>query len=150
MGVRAGLSAVALWACLCGTALAQQKPKLEDVLRSINESSRGETNTVDFKPFLLAIVACGLMYFAVKHWNIRLARPKSLNNHAKLLKEMSAAAGVPVRKLRSLEPLARAQGLSSPLVAILCPSAITDLARNAKTEAERKAVMELAQEVLKP
>lgn len=131
-------------------ALAQQKPKLDDVLRSISESSRGEQQSLDFTPFLLLIVACVLMYVAVKHWNRRQMSPKVVHNHTKLIKEASRAAGISPRKLRALESLANAQGFSSPLVAILCPSAISTLARNVKTDSERQAITELANEVLNP
>lgn len=150
MPIAARVSAVIAWLACTAGAFAQQQPKLDDVLRSINQSTRGEGTPVDFKPFLLVIVAAGLLYVAVKHWNRRQVAPKPLNNHMKLLKEASSAAGLSHRKLKSLESLARGQGLSSPLVAILCPSAITELARNVKTDTERQAVIELAQEVLKP
>lgn len=149
MMVRARLSAVAAWLMASSMAWADQ-PKLEEVLRSINQSTRGDSNAVDFKPFVLLIIAGILLYVAVKHWNSRQMTPRKLSSHSKLLRESASAAGVSHRKLRSLESLAKAQGLSSPLVAILCPSAITELARNVKTDAERQAVIELAQEVLKP
>lgn len=149
MSLLVKVSAVAAWLLVSTLSFADQ-PKLDEVLRSINQSTRGETGPLDFKPFLLVIVAGFLLYFAVKHWNQRQAAPKRLSSHAKLLKEAASAAGVSHRKLRSLEALSRAQGFSSPLVAILCPSAITELAKGAKSEAERQAVIDLAQEVLKP
>jgi hypothetical protein len=95
------------------------------------------------------LLASVLAYFAVKHWNRRQSKPKSLHNHTKLLKETAAAAGVSMRNLKALDSLAKAQGLSSPLVAILCPSAISELARHVKTEGERKAVNEVAKKLLK-
>lgn len=149
MPIAARVSAVVGWLAFSAAAFAQQ-PKLDEVLRSINQSTRGEGSAIDFKPFLLVAVAASLLLISVKHWNRRQTAPKALNNHVKLLKEASAAAGLPHRKLRSLESLARGQGMSSPLVAILCPSAITELAKNVKTDAERQAVIGLAQEVLKP
>ena len=130
-------------------ALAQQ-PKLDDVLRSISESSRGETQEINWTPVLLILIASALTYVAVKHWNRRVQTPKVLNNHAKLLKEAASATGVSARNLKQLDALAKGQGLSSPLVAMLCPSAVSKLAKNVRTEAERKAVMELAEHVLKP
>lgn len=131
------------------SASAQTAPKLDDVLKSISESSRGDQEAINFVPFALVVVAAILVYVAVKHWNHRQSVPKVLNNHAKLIKEAASVTGVSARSLKNLESLAKAQGMSSPLVAMLCPSAITDLARNVKTESERKAVSELASQLLK-
>ena len=132
------------------SALAQKAPKLDDVLKSINESTRGDQQTINFLPFVLVGLAVILVYVAVKHWNHRQTVPKVLNNHTKLIKEAASLTGVSARSLKNLESLAKAQGMSSPLVAMLCPSAITDLARHVKTDSERKAVSELASQLLKP
>jgi hypothetical protein len=132
-----------------GIALAE-KPKLDEVLKSISANSRGSSEPVNWMPFLLVIVSGILVYVAVKHWNRRQTAPKALNNHAKLMKEAAPAAGVSVRSLKNIESLARGQGLSSPLVAMLCPSAITELARHVKTDAERRAINDIARQALKP
>jgi hypothetical protein len=135
---------------LCPAIALAQKPKLDEVLKSINESSRGQAHAINWTPLLLLVLASILIWIAIKHWNRRQAAPKSLNNHTKLLKEAASASGLSVRQLKTLEGLARSQGMSSPLVALLCPSSIAGLAKHVKTEGERKAVGELAKRALKP
>ncbi len=130
------------------SALAENSLKLDDVLKSINESSRGDQQTISILPFALVILAVILMYTAVKHWNRIQTKPKVLNSHAKLLKEAAKITGISAKNLKNLESLAKAQGMSSPLVAMICPSSIGQLARSVKTQNERKAVTELSTQLL--
>lgn len=150
---RVFLSAAVAIMCASASALAtqvSQKPSLDQVFKSIHDSTAGRTQSVNPIPFLLLILAAALMYVAVKYWNRRQTTPKSLNNHAKLLKEAAGVSGVSARQLKALESLAKAQGLSSPLVALICPSAITQLAKQVKTNSEKQALTDLAKRVLKP
>ena len=96
-------------------------------------------------PVGLAVVAIVLMVVAIKHWNRRRANPKPLNDQRKLLDEAARAAGMSKRKLKRIAPLAQAEGLNSPLVAMLCPSAIKRLADHVKTGEEQEALKSMAE-----
>ena len=122
---------------------------LDAVFKSLQTSTQGQPVHIPFKPIALVVAGVILMSVAVKHWNRRKANPKPLTNHRKLLVEASRAAGVSKTRLRRIGPLAAADGLSSPLVAMICPSAIKRLAAVVKTADEQEALKSIAQILLR-
>lgn len=155
--------------CAAATSLvlapvATAKPKLDDVLSSVR-ASMNESPTADLPtaaevigsgvwPWIVALVALALLAIAgrslFRRWrNARAGRaPRALHSPRKLLAELARATGIAPRALKRAAPVARAAGLSSPLVALLCPSQLRRLAEHARTPAQRAAVAELARQVL--
>jgi hypothetical protein len=93
---------------------------------------------------LLIAIALTFGLIAVKHWNTRQRSPKPLNSHRQLMNEVARRAGLSKRKLARVEPLARSQGMRSPLVLLLCPSRMQAASRAAKTPEQIEALAELA------
>jgi type IV secretory pathway VirB2 component (pilin) len=115
-------------------------PRLNEVFKSLQESTQGTGIDVPWVPLAIVAIAAVGMTVAIKHWSRRRANPKPLNDQRRLLDEASRAAGIAKRKLKQIAPLAQAEGLSSPLVAMLCPSAIKRLADHVKTSDEQEAL----------
>jgi hypothetical protein len=128
---------------------------------SVNEffaSMKGEFNSAaaepDHRPLfavVLALCAASLGVVAVRQWN-RRSTPKPgarapVKNQKKLLSEAARLAGVSKSQMRQIESLTRAEGLSSPLVAIICPSVLKKLASSADTDHEKHAIAHLARQM---
>jgi hypothetical protein len=148
------LSALAILGSIAASAGAdvlphKPSPRLEEVFKSLQTSTQGNGISLPLLPLALFAVAALLMTVAMKQWNRRRSSPRPLSNHRKLLNEAARAAGVSKRKLRRIAPLAHADGLSSPLVAIICPSAIKRLAKVVRTTDEQEALKSMAQTLFK-
>lgn len=101
-------------------------------------------------PLGLVLIAIVLMYVALKHWHRTRTAPKPLRNHRKLLAEAAKATpGVSRRQMQALGGLANTAGLSSPLVAMICPSAINRLAGQIREEKQRQALRTLAESLVR-
>jgi cell division inhibitor SulA len=125
------------------------QPKLNDVFKSIQSNTQGtETDSSRIVAFMLLIIAIALAYTAVKHWNKRSTKPRVVHSHRKLLRETCRRAGVDRAKVKQISDLADAQGLASPLVAMICPSVLRKLAANAKSDAQRRALADAAREIV--
>lgn len=140
-----GFAAIAAAQTSDTSAAPANNPRLDAVFKSLQESTQGSSVEVPLMPFAIAIVAAIAMGIALKQWNRRRANPKPLHSQRKLLDEAAKQAGVPRRKLRRIESLAAADGLSSPLVAMLCPSAIKRLSVHVKTPQEQEALKSIVQ-----
>lgn len=142
------LSALVAVASVAASASADAPPhsaRADAVFKSLEESTQGTGIHLPVVPLAIVAVAVIGMTVAIKQWNRRRANPKPLNNHRKLLDESARAAGISTRKLKRIAPLAQAGGLSSPLVAMLCPSAIKRLADHVKTNEEQEALKAVAE-----
>ncbi|MFT3786996.1 MAG: hypothetical protein QM770_12655 [Tepidisphaeraceae bacterium] len=124
----------------------------EDFFKSMRGQMSGNKDDAAATPaddtriiaLFVAILALSLCLVAIKHWTTRRASPKPANNQKKLLNEAAKRAGVSKRQMKQLEQLAKAEGLSSPLVAIICPSLLKKLAGRAESEKQRDAISSLA------
>jgi hypothetical protein len=144
------LSALTIAASFAATAgadvsSAKPNPRLDAVFKSLQDSTQGDGISIPVLPVMMIAVAAVMMTVAIKQWNRRRANPRPLSSHRKLLKEAARAAGVSQRKLKRIAPLAQADGLSSPLVAIICPSAIKRLAKVVRTADEQEALKSMAE-----
>jgi hypothetical protein len=134
-------------------SVAPAKPanRLDQVFKSLQESTQGQPVDISWTPLLIAVLAAGMGWFAVKHWKRHRAKPavKTLNNHRKLIRDAARAAGLSQRQLKTISPLAQSQGLSSPLVAIICPSALKKLAQNVQTSEQQDALKAMARGLIR-
>jgi hypothetical protein len=125
------------------------QPKLNDVFDSIKTSTQGtEVDNSRIIGLMLLVIAFALAYTAVKHWNKRGNRSRVLHHHGKLLREACGRSGLSKAKLKKIAELSETQGLSSPLVAAICPSVLRKLAANAKTDKDRRALADVARELV--
>ncbi len=137
----------------CSAAFAQSS-SVNDFYNSMKGEFSGQSAPEDHRPLyavVLGLAAVGLGLLAVRHWNRRSAPtpgakapPKS---QKKLLAEATKLAGVSKSQMKQLESLARAEGLSSPLVAIICPSVLKKLSQDARTEHQKHAITALARQM---
>lgn len=119
-------------------------PRLDEVFQSLKDSTQGDGISVPIGPLALFVAAAVMAKYAIKHWKRVRSAPRPLSSHRKLLAEAARASGISKRKLKRIVPLAQADGLSSPLVAIICPSAIKRLAKVVRTADEQEALKSLA------
>lgn len=129
---------------------AASRPKLDDIFKSVQSGGVGSPN---LKPLPLALLAAGATgaALAIRGWNrkhVRKPRPSKAGSekgdsaqlagdHARLIREVARATGLSRRTLRRLEASARAGGLSSPLVAAICPSVMVEQATRARSGIEK-------------
>ena len=127
--------------------LAQSPPDLDDVLRSVQGSVGATADLTRVISLLVAGLVCVLIFVFIRKMNQRQTTPRVLKSPKKLAREVCQGTGVDPATLESLSGLARSQGMSSPLVAMICPTALRSLAKAASTAEERKAVLELARKL---
>ena len=128
------------------TFLAQLKQ--EDVFKSISRNvSSGPGDPTVFYAAILTVAAVILLVVVVNALRKRgESRPRSVNHHGKLVKEVLKR--IPMRKaeLRALRTIAAEQACESPLTLVLCPSLLAK-GINAKGKADRKSAMLVARKV---
>lgn len=143
------LAAVTSFATAARAEVPAPSPRLNAVFKSLQESTQGQAIDLPLVPIAIFAVAAVGMTVAIKQWTRRRANPKPLNDQRKLLDEAARAAGMSKRQLRRIAPLAQAEGLNSPLVAMLCPSAIKRLAEHVKTSDEQEALKTMAESLFR-
>jgi len=127
--------------------LAQAPPSLDEVLRSVQGSVGATADLTRILALLGAALVCVLVFLFIRKMNQRQTTPRVVNNPKKLAREMCQATGIDALTFESLTTLAKAQGMTSPLVAMICPTALRTLAKAASTAQERRAVLELARKL---
>jgi hypothetical protein len=127
--------------------LAQAPPELDDVLRSVQGSVGATADITRIIALLVAGLVCVLVFVFIRKMNQRQTAPRVVNSPKKLARELSQATGIDASTFENLGALARSQGMASPLVAMICPTALRTLAKAASTPEERKAVLELARKL---
>jgi len=156
---KSGVILIALYALivalyLCSTANA--KPTQQDVFRSI-ENNTAETNESGGRIILFICAGAALLIVLayVSKRQQRQATPAPLLNHGKLLKEIRSAVGLKSAELKQLRlatdetTLALGEQLSSPLVLMLCPSALAQATRNPKTRVDRTTIARIIKRLVK-
>jgi len=131
---------------VCATASASN-PKLEEVFQSVQSSMGESVDPTRLFALVLAIIAVVTALIAVRRFSSQERSPSPLHSSKKLLNEVAKKTRVPKKSLRNLASLTEAQGFSSPLVVMLCPSVLTSLAKNAQTKAQQQAILEVATEI---
>jgi len=116
---------VVLIACFGLPGLALAGPTQEEVLKSISDNV-GES--VDPSKFMaLGAAVLGMVILMVV---LNRRKPgtgpvsRTLNHSGKLMKEVSTALNLKPTEVKRLKSLATDAGVSSPLVLMLCPSAL--------------------------
>lgn len=126
-------------------------PTQEDVLRSIGQNV-SEPVDANGALAILAGVAGGLILLVVVgQRRARVTKPKSLNHHGKLMKEVLRTVPLKPAELKQLNLLlheSRSRGgeapAESPLTLVLCPSVMLKAAQARPEKIDRKVVAGIA------
>jgi hypothetical protein len=129
----------------------------DDVFKSISQNVSGEGDSGEgggkiFLAVILGAVAIILLLSLLSLRRKREAVPKAINHPGKLLKEMLKQIPLKPSELRQLKVLTEAEKqadspIQSPLVFILCPSALAHAIRSPKVKVDRKVLAGLARKM---
>ena len=114
------------WAAAGVLALSSNvfaKPTQEEVFKSISNNVGESTDTGKVLGVVLVASAVTVGAIALSQRKREKAK-RALNSPRKLLKEVLRQMDVPGREMRKYRAAAEEKGLSSPLVAMICPSVI--------------------------
>ena len=136
-------------------------PTQEDVLRSISEN----VNESGGGGKLLAVIAGGagiiLLLAILQQRQQREARPKSVQNPGRLLKEVMKSVPLKPAEMKQLKLLVERRrdeagdssgqpAVENPLTLILCPSILVRAMRNPPPKVDRKVIAQLARKLGTP
>lgn len=96
----------------------------DEVFKSMGESMSASVNPLHIVGALALLVGVLVLLSIVTKKRDPRAKPKPVNNPAKLLKEMAKQAGLRSRELKQLKILAEQQNIENPLVLLICPSVL--------------------------
>jgi len=99
-------------------------PSADQVFQSMSDSMSVAVNplhVIGVIALLVGVVAA--LAFAARRRDPR-QKPKAINNPARLLRDVARQAGLKPAELKQLKQLAAEQGISNPLVLLLCPSVL--------------------------
>jgi hypothetical protein len=130
---------------LCRTASAA--PTQEQVLKSIHENVGGTVDPRKFFAFMLVIGGLIVLLALMSQRKKREVSPKAFNSQGKLLKEIVKQVDLRPSEIRQLKALAEAQGVSSPLTLLLCPSILTKAVKERSVKVDRKVILGVAKKL---
>ena len=129
----------------------------DDVFKSISQNVSGEGDSGEgggkiFLAVILVAIAIILLLSLLSLRRKREALPKAVHHPGKLLKEMLKQIPLKPAELRQLKALAEAEKeagspIESPLVFILCPSALARAMRSPNVKVDRKVLAGLARKM---
>ena len=138
------------------TAPALAQPTQEEVLKSIGDNVGQPVDSTRFVASLAGIAGVILLLVVAGQWRSRERRPRALNHHGRLLKEVLRHVplkGAELRQIKALAPQARGanghgERVSSPLTLLLCPSLLADAAKQSRGKADLPVVAALVKKLL--
>ncbi|HQY87714.1 MAG TPA: hypothetical protein PK402_03585 [Tepidisphaeraceae bacterium] len=132
---------------IASSSCALADPKLDDVLKSVSGSINKPTDMSKVIGLVLACAGLVGVLVAIRYMQQKSDPTRPLHNHRRLMREISSRTGLSKRTLRALEPMAKVEGISNPIVVMLCPSALKNLSQKVKTPAQREALLEAARKI---
>ena len=130
------------------------QPTQEEVFKSIGDTVNEPVDSSRALAVAAGIGGAVVLLVAVGQWRKREAKPKSLNHPGKLLKEVLRSVplkGAEVRQIRSLAQDYRPPGggrIESPLTLLLCPSLLSDAAKQSRGKADLPVVAGLVRRLV--
>ena len=140
-----------IFAIIALAATASAKPSQNDVFKSIQDNV-GNTDGSATSPLPWACIGAGVILLLIIFGRPQRApgAPKPLNNANRLLREVMRSLPVKPGEFKHLRTLADEttvspgdQPLRSPLVLLLCPSAVAKAVKSGDTRADRKMLVQL-------
>jgi hypothetical protein len=112
-------------------------PKVEDVFKSVGDSLDAKVNPNHIVLIVVAIVGVIVLVSLLTRRTETKAKPKPLNNSAKLLRDVAKQVGLKPKELRQLKQLAEQEGIENPLTLLLCPSVLQAAMKKRQQAARR-------------
>jgi hypothetical protein len=122
-------------------------PTQQEVFKSIHENVGGTVDPKKFLAFMIAIGGLVILLAVMSNRRRREATPKAFNSQGKLLKEIVKNVDLRPAEIRQLKALAEAQGVSSPLTLLLCPSILTKAVKEGSVKVDRKVILGVAKKL---
>lgn len=135
------------------TAISLATPTQEEVFKSISDNvSQSDGSGRMLLAFIVTGAAVLMLMALFSARSTRKAVPKALNHPGKLLKEISKNIALRPLEVKQLKLLAEAERnagvpVESPLVFLLCPSALTAAMRSNRVKVDRKVMAGLARKM---
>ncbi|HEX3358418.1 MAG TPA: hypothetical protein VHS31_15700 [Tepidisphaeraceae bacterium] len=127
--------------------ISSAKPTQEEFLKSLSDNIDNTTDPKKFFAFLAGAAGLVILLAVISQRKKRKVLPKSLNHQGKLLKEIMAQIDLRPVELKQLKILADAQGVSSPLTLLLCPSVLAKAVKERTTKVDRKVLISIAKKL---
>lgn len=119
----------------------------EEVFKSISENVGSTTDPRKFFAFMCGAGGIIVLLAVLSNRKKRQVTPRTLNHYGKLLKEVTRQINLKPAEVRQLKMLAEAQGVSSPLTLLLCPSVLTKAVKERAGKVDRKIVLSIAKKL---
>jgi hypothetical protein len=119
----------------------------EEVFKSISDNVGSTTDPKKFFAFFAGAAGLVILIAVLSQRKKRQVMPKKLNHQGKLLKEVLAQIDLRPVELKQLKMLAEAQGVSSPLTLLLCPSVLAKAVKERTTKVDRKVLIGIAKKL---
>lgn len=124
---------------------ALAEPTQEEVFRSIGENVNEPVDSARVVAVLAGIAAVILLVAVVGQRRSRVAAPKPLRHHGKLLREVLASVSVRGAEMKQLKAIVqdgrgRGDAPASPLTLLLCPSVLARSAKDNPGKVDRRVV----------
>ena len=129
------------------TSRASANPKIEEVFQGISGSLNKPTDMTKVIGLVLAIGGLVGVLVAIRYMQQKSDPNRPLHHHRKLMREVSAQTGLSKKTLKTLEQMTKSEGLSNPLVALLCPSALKRLSQKVHTPEQKDALLDAARRI---
>ena len=137
------------------TPPASAQPTQEEVLKSIGDNVGQPVDSRHFVAALAGIAGVVLLLVVAGRWRTRESRPRGLNHHGRLMKEV--LRHVPLKRaevtqIKALAAAARPGGrderVASPLTLLVCPSLLAEAAKQTRGKADLPVVAGLVKKLL--
>ena len=139
--------ALSLAFCVFSGAIASAAPRQDEVFRSIQDNLGERTDPTKFVAVLCVGVAVVLLVVVANRWRKRQDRPRAINHHGRLTRELSKQVNLKPAEMRQLKLLAEQQQVENPMTLLLCPSLLVKAAKQNPDKLDRKVVANLLRRV---
>ena len=137
------------------TASALAQPTQEEVLKSIGDNVGQPVDSTRFVASLAGIAGVIVLLVVAGQWRSREKRPRGLNHHGRLVKEVLRHVplrGAEIRQVKLLaqqaHPAGRDDRVASPLTLLLCPTLLAEAAKQSRGKADLAVVAGLVKKLL--
>jgi hypothetical protein len=133
---------------LLSSSRALAAPTQEDVFKSIQTNVGESGDGTKFFAFLLGAAGLVILLVLLNARRSRVVKPKVLNHHGRLLKEIARSCDLKSSEVKQLKLLADLrQDVNNPLTLLLCPSVLTQTVREHAAKVDKKVILGIARKL---
>ena len=147
------IMATSFW--LLASSPAPAQPTQEEVFKSIGENVNRPIDSSRLLAVLAGIAGAVVLIAVIGQWRGRERRPRPLNHHRRLMKEVLRNVplrGAELKQIKQLaqtaRPGARDEKVQSPLTLLLCPSLLLEATKQSRGKADLRVVGALARKMV--